>query len=134
MVRPELPDRIQMPPDFNRPLLPRLFLGLANRPPHRAKIESSPQHDARSERHFRVSDILPRQRFDHPPRDQSVIFRAAQSLRDELETREETRKISKSPDLIDNLARHGGIEQHQGFAVDGTLEMQVKLASGHNRG
>ena len=70
--------------------------------------------------------------FHHPARDQGIIGRAAQALRDELETVEKTaRNRGRPSSAIDFFAGERRIEKQDGFAVDSTFQMQMKLGQGH---
>ena len=58
VIRPELPDRVQIPPDFDGPMLLRLPLRGADGPPDGVEIKSEPLNNARAERHFGVGNAL----------------------------------------------------------------------------
>ena len=131
MIGSELADGIEVPPHLHAVARARFFLRIANGPPHRMKIETPPQDHARRQRNLRVTYPLPRQRFDHAPRDQRIVLRPAQALRDELETVQKTVEIGEPPDAIDVLAGEGRVEEHHGLPVDRAFEMQVKLSQRH---
>jgi len=131
VIGAELPDGIEVPPHLHTVACARLFLRIADRPPHRMKIETPPQDHARRQRNLRVTYPLARQRFDHAPRDQGIVLRPPQALRDELETVQKTVEIRKPPHAIDILFGKGWVEKHHGLPVDRAFEMEVKLCQSH---
>src|ERR1700733_7482625 len=131
MVRAELANRVQVPPPFHRPFLLRLPLRLPDPPPHGIEIKSAPQHHPRSQRHLGISNALSREALHHPPRDQGIVPRPPQPLRNELETNKKSAKTGERPRRIDRLAGDSGVEQHQRLPVDRALQMQMKFSQGH---
>ena len=58
MIGAELPDGIEIPPDFDRPLLLRFDLSLPDGPPDFIEVMSNPLDHPRAERDFRIANAL----------------------------------------------------------------------------
>lgn len=110
VVRPELADRIKIPPDFYACASMCVPLRVTDSAPHRGEIESAPQHHPCRHRDLRISHTLARQRFHQAGGNQSVIFRPAQPLHYKFEAGEEAGKIAESPYPVRFLGGNGRIE------------------------
>jgi 1,4-alpha-glucan branching enzyme len=131
MISAELANGIEVPPDFHTGRLTGFFLCCANRSPDFIEIQRAPKNHTRADCHFRVSHAVPGQRFDHAPCDQCIILGAAQPLCNEFEAIDKAGEIAECPDTIDLLARQIVIEHHDGRAVHGAFQMEVKLGERH---
>src|SRR6185437_8218767 len=97
VVRTELADGIEIPPDFDRPLFVCVFLRLADFAPDAVKFVAEPLNDACADRHFGVRNGLPVERLHHAACDESVIGWPSQAARDELEAFEKASEIGERP-------------------------------------
>ena len=131
VIRPELADGVEVPPDFDGMLWLSFGLSGADGLPDRVKVEAEPFDDAGAEGHFGVGDTLAVEGFNHAAGDERIGPWTAQALRDKLKAVKKAAKTVKSPDIIHHFASKRRIEQHYSVRVDCTFEMEVQFMQGH---